>query len=68
MGDEASAHDLIEEARSQRVIAGKQASNRHKLRMCRNSFQHPERTQIAFDKATIESWCEDVFSLKEVEE
>ena len=68
MGDEASAHDLIEEARSQRVIDGKQASNLHKLRMCRNGFQHPERTQIPFDKATIESWCEDVFSLKEVEE
>lgn len=68
MGDEASAHDLIEEARSQRIIDGKQASNLHKLRMCRNGFQHPERTQIPFDKATIESWCEDVFSLKEVEE
>lgn len=68
MGDETSAHDLIEEARSQRMIDGKQASNLHKLRMCRNGFQHPERTQIPFDKATIESWCEDVFSLKEVEE
>lgn len=67
MGDEASAHDLIEEARSQKMIDGKQASNLHKLRMCRNGFQHPERTQIPFDKATIESWCEDVFSLKEVE-
>ena len=67
MGDEASAHDLIEEARSQRIIDGKQASNLHKLRMCRNGFQHPERTQIPFDKATIELWCEDVFSLKEVE-
>ena len=66
MGDEASAHDLIEEARSQRIIDGKQASNLHKLRMCRNGFQHPERTQIPFDKATIELWCEDVFSLKEV--
>ena len=68
MGDEASAHDLIEEARSQKMIDGKQASNLHKLRMCRNGFQHPERNQIPFDKATIESWCEDVFSLKEVEE
>lgn len=68
MGDEASAHDLIEEARSQKIIDGKQASNLHKLRMCRNGFQHPERNQIPFDKATIESWCEDVFSLKEVEE
>ena len=67
MRDEASAHDLIEEARSQRMIDSKQASNLHKLRMCRNGFQHPERTQIPFDKATIESWCEDVFSLKEVE-
>ena len=68
MGDEASAHDLIEEARSQKMIDGKQASNLHKLRMCRNGFQHPERNQIPFDKATIESWCEDVFSLKEAEE
>ena len=68
MGDEASAHDLIEEARNQKIIDGQQASNLHKLRMCRNGFQHPERNQIPFDKATIESWCEDVFSLKEVEE
>ncbi|MBO5068001.1 MAG: hypothetical protein J6C62_06330 [Clostridia bacterium] len=68
MGDEASAHDLIEEARSQKMIDGKQASNLHKLRMCRNGFQHPERTQIPYDKVTIEAWCEDVFSLKEVEE
>ena len=67
MGNEVSAHDLIEEACTQRMIDGKQASNLHKLRMCRNGFQHPEKTQIPFDKATIESWCEDVFSLKEVE-
>ena len=67
MDDEASAHDLIEEARSQRMIDGKQASNLHKLRMCRNGFQHPERTQIPFDKSIIESWCDDVFSLKEVD-
>ncbi len=67
LGDDISAHDLIEEARSQRIIDSKKASTLHKLRMCRNGFQHPERTQIPFDKATIELWCEEVFSLKEVE-
>ena len=48
-----SAHDLIEEAKAQRLIDGKQASSLHKLRMCRNGFQHPEREQISFDKTTI---------------
>ena len=65
MGDEASAHDLIEEAKTQRLIDGKQASSLHKLRMCRNGFQHPERVQIPFDKATIEEWRDTVFSIKE---
>jgi hypothetical protein len=33
--------------------------------MCRNGFQHPEREQISFDKATIEEWRDIVFSIKE---
>ena len=37
----------------------------HKLRMCRNGFQHPEREQISFDKTTIEEWRDIVFSIKE---
>lgn len=63
-GAETSAHDLIEEARNQRMIDGKQAADLHKLRMCRNGFQHPERTQISYDKATIEEWRDIVFSIK----
>lgn len=59
-----SAHDLLVEASNKGIIDGKQ-DVLHKLRMCRNGFQHPERTQIPFDKETIESWCEDVFSIME---
>lgn len=65
LDNETSAHDLIEEAKAQRLIDGKQASSLHKLRMCRNGFQHPEREQISFDKATIEEWRDIVFSIKE---
>ena len=65
LDNETSAHDLIEEAKTQRLIDGKQASSLHKLRMCRNGFQHPEREQISFDKATIEEWRDIVFSIKE---
>lgn len=65
LDNETSAHDLIEEAKAQRLIDGKQTSSLHKLRMCRNGFQHPEREQISFDKATIEEWRDIVFSIKE---
>ena len=65
LDNEMSAHDLIEEAKAQRLIDGKQASTLHKLRMCRNGFQHPEREQISFDKTTIEEWRDIVFSIKE---
>ena len=65
LDSETSAHDLIEEAKAQRLIDGKQASSLHKLRMCRNGFQHPEREQISFDKTTIEEWRDIVFSIKE---
>ena len=65
LNNEMSAHDLIEEAKAQRLIDGKQVSSFHKLRMCRNGFQHPEREQISFDKATIEEWRDIVFSIKE---
>jgi len=65
LDNETSAHDLIEEAKAQRLIDSKQMSSLHKLRMCRNGFQHPEREQISFDKATIEEWRDIVFSIKE---
>lgn len=65
LDNETSAHDLIEEAKAQRLIDGKQVSSLHKLRMCRNGFQHPEREQISFDKTTIEEWRDIVFSIKE---
>ena len=41
-----------------------EANRLHKLRMCRNGLQHPEKRQIPFDKATLEEWRDTVFSLK----
>lgn len=58
-----SASDLINEAQRNGMIDRKQADALHKLRMCRNSFQHPERKQIQFDKETITDWKNKVFSI-----
>lgn len=60
----AQANELIDEAEQVGFIDSKQASALHKMRMCRNGFQHPERRQIPFDKPTIEGWRDIVFSLK----
>lgn len=58
------ANELIDEAESQRIIKRDEANRLHKLRMCRNGLQHPEKRQIPFDKATLEEWRDTVFSLK----
>lgn len=59
-----SAHDLIAMAKDKGIVDGKQESTLHKLRMCRNGFQHPERSQIKFDRATVENWRNIVFAIK----
>lgn len=56
-------NELIDEAKNQGVIDGRQVSILHKLRMCRNGFQHPERTQISYDEQIITEWEKIVFSL-----
>ena len=58
------ANELIDEAENQGVIKRDEANRLHKLRMCRNGLQHPEKRQIPFDKATLEEWRDTVFSLK----
>ena len=58
------ANELIDEAESQGIIKRGEANRLHKLRMCRNGLQHPEKRQIPFDKATLEEWRDTVFSLK----
>lgn len=57
------ANDLIEQAYQSGIIDRRQTDGLHKLRMCRNSFQHPERKQIQFDKETITDWKNKVFSI-----
>lgn len=58
------ANELIDEAESQGIIKREEANRLHKLRMCRNGLQHPEKRQILFNKATLEEWRDTVFSLK----
>lgn len=58
------ANELIDEAENQGIIKRDEANRLHKLRMCRNGLQHPEKRQIPFDKATLEEWRDTVFSMK----
>ncbi|MCR4661563.1 MAG: hypothetical protein K5765_06140 [Clostridia bacterium] len=58
------ANELIDKAEKEGLIDSHNANVLHKLRMCRNGFQHPENNQIKFDKPTIENWRDIVFSIK----
>ena len=60
-----SAHDLLVMAKDKGFLDGKQESALHKLRMCRNGLQHPEKSQIPFNRETIENWRDIVFAIKE---
>ena len=60
-----AANELIDEARQRRLVSYEQADLLHKLRMCRNNFQHPESRQISYNKETIEQWRDAVFAVKE---
>ena len=58
------ANELIENARNDGFIDKAQADKLHKLRICRNSFQHPEGgKEIPFDKTIIEEWRDIVFEI-----
>lgn len=59
-----SANDLIDEAKTKKAISREAADSLHKLRMCRNSLQHPESRRVSFDRAMLEGWRDLVFSLK----
>lgn len=61
----AQANELIDTALKKKIIEKDQADALHKLRICRNGLQHPERTQTPFDRTVIESWKEAVFAVKE---
>ena len=58
------ANDLIDMAKEDGYITSSQATGLHKLRMCRNALQHPEKKQIPFTPEDIEAWRDIVFSLK----
>ena len=60
-----AANELIDEARQRRLVSQEQANLLHKLRMCRNNFQHPESRQISYNKETIEQWRDAVFAVTE---
>ena len=60
-----AANELIDEARRRSLVSHEQANLLHKLRMCRNNFQHPEARQISYNKETIEQWRDAVFSVTE---
>lgn len=57
-------NELIEEARNRELIDKKQTALLHKLRICRNGLQHPERNQTFFDGQTISEWKNIVFSIR----
>ncbi len=58
------ANELIDEAKDEDIIDVKQANALHKLRICRNRLQHPDKGRVHFEKAEIENWCDIVFSVK----
>lgn len=57
------ANELIDAAKKDGYIDRNQADALHKLRICRNAFQHAERNQIEFDKEIITQWKDIVFSI-----
>ena len=59
-------NDTINGALGKKLITKQQADALHRLRMCRNGFQHPGATQIPFDRTTIESWRDLVFMVGEL--
>lgn len=59
--DGTAANELIDTAQIQRMITREQADMLHKLRICRNNFQHPESKQVPYNKEAIEKWRESYF-------
>lgn len=63
--DTTRANELIDMARDKGMIDGNGANMLHKLRICRNRLQHPDRGGVQFEKADIENWRDIVFSIGE---
>lgn len=57
------ANELIDMAKEASLIDEKEMSSLHKLRICRNRFQHPNSEGMSFSKADIEKWRDIVFSI-----
>ena len=53
---QATVNDMINKARAQKIIDREQADTLHKLRMCRNGFQHPGAGEVNLNKKTVEDW------------
>lgn len=61
--DTAQANELIDMAREEGWIDGKEANMLHKLRICRNRLQHPDKDEARFERADVERWRDIVFSI-----
>lgn len=61
----ATVNDMINAARAQKIIDREQADTLHKLRICRNGFQHPGAGEVNFDKKSVEKWRDLVLDVAE---
>lgn len=52
----ATVNDMINTARDRKIIDREEADTLHKLRICRNGFQHPGAGEVSFDKKSVEKW------------
>ena len=61
--DTTQANELIDMAKERGIIDRKEADILHKLRICRNRLQHPDKGEARFEQADIERWRDIVFSI-----
>ena len=61
--DTTQANELIDMAKERGIIDRKEADMLHKLRICRNRLQHPDKGEAQFEQADIERWRDIVFSI-----
>lgn len=59
----AQANELIDLAKDDNIVTAQEASALHKLRICRNAFQHPDSRQAVYNAQMIEQWKNIVFSI-----
>ena len=61
----ATVNDMINEARDRKIIDRQQADTLHRLRKCRNGFQHPEAGEVKSNKEMVENWRDLVLQVAE---